>query len=71
MIYIKHIQTHTKDSVLGFKGKEVAVVGEFENVSAWLVWLRAINGPDSNSDFDLPYVVSDFERVKNLAGDAL
>ena len=71
MIYIKHIQTHTKDSVLGFKGKEVAVVGEFENAKAWLIWLNAINGPDSNSDFDLPYVVSDFERVKNLSGDAL
>ena len=71
MIYIKHIQTHTKDSVLGSKGKKVAVVGEFENVKAWLIWLSAINGPDSNSDFDLPYVVSDFERVKNLAGDAL
>jgi len=71
MIYIKHIQTHTKDSVLGFKGKKVAVVGEFENAKAWLIWLGAINGPDSNSDFDLPYFVSDFERVKNLSGDAL
>tara|TARA_B110000503_G_scaffold37766_1_gene61830 strand:- start:288 stop:500 length:213 start_codon:yes stop_codon:yes gene_type:complete len=70
MIYIKYIQTYTEDSRLGFKGEKTKCVGEFEDQKSWLIWLDAING-NGDIDFDLPYVVSNFEHVKNLEGDAL